>query len=339
MPTSDALPPIIDVDQLSALIAAPVASHPLRPLRLLDVRWALDGSKGRDTYLAGHLPGAVYIDLDTELAAPARPEAGRHPLPSPDDFAVSLRRAGIDEGDRIVAYDDSDGGPAGRLVWMLRALGHDAALLSGGLTAWTAGRTDGRNAASDTTSAPGALETGEPDPAPAPGNVRAREWSSDVIVTIDDVASASASASASAASASASATSASATSAAAASTAASGSASPLIIDARAAARYNGDTEPVDPRAGHIPGAVNLPYAGNLDADGRFLSPEQLRDRFAAAGADVDREVIVYCGSGVTASHDVLALEHAGFTKVRLFPGSWSQWSADPSRPAATGPTP
>ncbi|GAA1487774.1 sulfurtransferase [Brachybacterium sacelli] len=279
-----ALAPIIDVARLHELLDGdPSASA---PLHLLDVRWALDGSKGHGTYLAGHLPGAVYVDLDTELAAPARPEAGRHPLPAPADFAAALRRAGVTAGSRVVAYDDTTGAPAGRLVWMLRALGHDAAVLDGGLDAWD-----------------GVLETD--DVRPAPGDVEAREWPTTQIATADEVAAGTS----------------------------------LVIDARAPERYRGESEPVDPRAGHVPGAVNLPFTGNLDQGGTFLAPEDLRRRFEAAGVRPEQEAIVYCGSGVTAAHDVLALQRAGFPRVRLFPGSWSQWSADPGRPVATGANP
>lgn len=273
--------PLIDPAGLHAL-QGPTA----RPVHLLDVRWALDGSKGHGTYLEAHLPGAVYVDLTTELAAPARPEAGRHPLPAPEDFAASLRRAGVRTDSVVIAYDDTDGAPAGRLVWMLRALGHDAAVLDGGLAAWD-----------------GPLETG--DVRPEPGDVPARPWPADRIASADEVAAGDA----------------------------------LIVDARAAERYRGEVEPVDPRAGHVPGAVNLPFSANLGPDGRFLDPEALRRRFEAAGVRADRETIVYCGSGVTATHDLLALEQAGFTRLRLFPGSWSQWSADPARPVATGPLP
>ena len=113
----------------------------------------------------------------------------------------------------------------------------------------------------------------------------------------------------------------------------------LVIDARAPERYRGETEPVDPRAGHVPGAINLPVSQNTDEAGRFLDAEQLRERFAAAGVRPDENVIVYCGSGVTATHDVLALQRAGYEGVRLFPGSWSQWSADTTREVATGPNP
>src|SRR5699024_8385062 len=327
-----ALPPLLDVAALPTLRAECAAGA--RPLRLLDVRWALDGSKGHRTYLEGHLPGAVYIDLDTELAAPARPEAGRHPLPAPEDFAATLRRAGVTADSVVVAYDDSNGAPAGRLVWMLRALGHPAAVLSGGLAAW-----DGELETDDVRPAPrdvaarawpadriatadevadgqalvvharprerhrGELETD--DVRPAPGDVAARAWPADRIATADEVADGQA----------------------------------LVVDARAPERYRGKVEPIDPRAGHVPGAVNLPFAGNLEDDGRFMGPEELRRRFEAAGVSQDRETIVYCGSGVTATHDLLALESAGFTRLRLFPGSWSQWSADGSRPVAVGPNP
>ncbi|WP_299300662.1 sulfurtransferase [uncultured Brachybacterium sp.] len=281
---TSALPPIIDVAHLQTLLAGAVAGD--RPLQLLDVRWALDGSKGHHTYLEGHLPGAVYLDLDTELAAPARPGAGRHPLPAAEDFAAALRRAGVTEASTVVAYDDSNGAPAGRLVWMLRALGHDAAVLSGGLEAWD-----------------GPVKT--EDVRPAAGDVPVRDWPASRIATADEVAAGAA----------------------------------LVVDARAAERYRGDVEPIDARAGHIPGAVNLPFSGNLDQDGRFLSASQLRSRFEAAGVREDHETIVYCGSGVTAAHDLLALESAGFTRLRLFPGSWSQWSAEAIRPVAVGPNP
>ena len=278
------LPPLIDRTALRALLEEQDGGS--RAVHLLDVRWALDGSTGHSTYLDGHLPGAVYVDLDTELAAPARPEAGRHPLPAPEDFAASLRRAGVTEGSAVVAYDDTNGAPAGRLVWMLRALGHEAAVLSGGVDAWD-----------------GPLERGEVHP--APGDVRVLPWPADRIATADEVAAADG----------------------------------LVVDARAPERYRGEVEPVDPRAGHVPGAVNLPFTGNLDDEGRFMDPAELRARFEAAGVRQDRETIVYCGSGVTATHDLLALESAGFTRLRLFPGSWSQWSADGTRPVAVGPNP
>lgn len=265
--------------------------------RLIDIRWALDGTKDKSTYLAGHLPGAVYVDLGTELAAPASPGRGRHPLPDPEDFAAAMARAGVSDDATVVVYDDADGSQASRLVWMLRAVGVEAAVLDGGLTAWREG---GGEIATD-------------DVVPEPGAFTPRPWGEHVIATPDEAASG----------------------------------RYTVIDARAPERYCGETEPIDPRAGHIPGAVNVPYAGNVDDQGRFLAPEALRARFAEAGAvavapdagETGTGLIVYCGSGVTATHDLLALERAGLPGARLLPGSWSQWSSDPERPVATGPTP
>lgn len=266
---------------------APVLDAAPEGAVLLDVRWSLDGSKGRATYLAGHLPGAVYVDLGTELAAPADPARGRHPLPDPEDFAASMRRAGVDDDSLVVAYDDTDGSQASRLVWMLRALGVEAALLNGGLRGVIG------------------MELSVVDERPEPGSFSARAWGVEVTATPDEVASG----------------------------------HYLVIDARAPERYRGESEPIDPRAGHVPGALNVPFSGNVDADGRFLGAEDLLARFTDAGIDPEDEVIVYCGSGVTATHDLLALERAGLVGARLLPGSWSQWSADPTREVATGATP
>lgn len=283
MTSAPALPPVIDIDRFRALREEP-------GVRVAEVRWALDGSKDRSTFLAGHVPGSVYIDLGADLAAPARPDAGRHPLPDPADFAAALGAAGIGDGVTVLALDDTDGSQASRLVWMLRALGVDAALLDGGLGAWTA---DG-----------GELST--EDPAPDAATFTSLSWGRAVTATADEVE------------------------------AASGSEGSVVIDARASERYRGETEPVDPRAGHVPGAINVPFAGNIGADGRFRDPQALRERFESAGVGGEDEIIVYCGSGVTATHDLLALERAGFTGARLFPGSWSQWSADEGREVATG---
>lgn len=268
-------PPIVDGDWLR--------SH-RREVVLCDVRWYLDGRSGRGAYASGHLAGAVFVDLDRWLAAPATPVDGRHPLPRPDVFADGMGRAGISNGATVVAYDDAGGATAARLVWLLRACGERAALLDRGL------------AADD-----------EPlsvvAPAVVPGSFGLDAWPDIVTADADEVADA----------------------------VASGG---VVIDARAAQRYDGTTEPIDPRAGHIPGAVNVPFVGNLDADGRFLDPPTLRARYTAVGADAT-PTVVYCGSGVTACHDLLAIEHAGLPPARLYPGSWSQWSADPARPVAT----
>lgn len=248
-----------------------------------DVRWYLDGRSGRDAYAKGHLPGAVFVDLDTALARHGSPALGRHPLPEPGTFAAAMAAAGIADASRVVAYDDAGGVIAARLVWMLRTLGHDAALLDGGMAAWT-----------------GELTTEVPRVAPAV--FTARDWPAERLATLDDV------------------------------TRPDGR---VVLDARDRSRFRGDAEPVDPRAGHIPGARNLPCRENLAADGRFLPVDALRERFAGVGAGDGTEVISYCGSGVTACHNLIAMEYAGLGAGRLFPGSWSQY-AHTDRPAATG---
>ena len=250
---------------------------------LADVRWYLDGRSGRAAYDAGHLPGAVFVDLDRWLAAPASPEAGRHPLPDPAVFAEGMAGLGIGDDDPVLAYDDAGGVVAARLVWMLRATGHPAALLDGGLTAHE-----------------GPLET-DADPRPR-ASFTARPWPADRLADIDDAADP----------------------------------GNVVLDARDPARYRGETEPVDPRPGHIPGARNLPVRANVDDDGRLLPVGELRRRFAQAGVTDGSSVVSYCGSGVTACHNLLALEHAGLGPGRLYAGSWSQYSADPDRPAALG---
>jgi thiosulfate/3-mercaptopyruvate sulfurtransferase len=256
-----------------------------RPV-LLDVRWALGDDRGRERYLAGHLPGAVFVDLDTELAAPPSPADGRHPLPAVADLQAAARRWGIRDGDAVVAYDATGGLAAARAWWLLRWGGlTDVRLLDGGLAAWTA--------------AGGALETG--NVVPAPGDVVLTGGGMPVL-TADEAA-------------------------------ALPGAGGVLLDARAGERYRGEVEPVDPRAGHVPGAVSAPTAENLAADGTFRA--DLAERFAALGVRPGTTVGVYCGSGVTAAHEVAALAEAG-VEAALWPGSWSQWSADPSRPVATG---
>ena len=247
-----------------------------------DVRYYLDGRRGRDAYDRGHLPGAVFVDVDADLADHDAPPAhGRHPLPDPGFFAARMASLGIADQDRVIAYDDSGGVMAARLVWMLRATGHDAALLDGGLAAY-----------------PDDLSTDPPRRPPA--HFTARPWPAERLASIDD---------------------------------ADGGGF-VVLDARQAERFRGETEPIDPRAGHIPGARNVPCRGNVDDDGRFLGREALRERFAAAGVTDAGRVVSYCGSGVTACHNLIAMEHAGLGVGRLFPGSWSAYSHT-DRPAAT----
>jgi thiosulfate/3-mercaptopyruvate sulfurtransferase len=249
-------------------------------VRIVDVRWYLDGRSGHDAYVAGHLPGAVWLDIDTDLSAPAAPGDGRHPLPSPENFAVALGRVGIAAGTPVVAYDDAGGSVAARLWWLLHVLGEPVAVLDGGLDAW-----------------PGELVADVPPVVPVERAVE--PWPVGRFVGASEVAAA---------------------------------VDTAIFDARTAARYARGDDAIDPRPGHIPGALSAPWAGNLDESGHFRSPEQLRERFAAAA---DRPAIAYCGSGVTACHDLLAMEVAGITGTALYPGSWSQWAADPARPAET----
>ncbi|MDX3384195.1 sulfurtransferase [Streptomyces niveiscabiei] len=259
-----------------------------RPPVVLDVRWALGDPHGRDHYADGHIPGAVYVDLDTELASPPTREGGRHPLPDIANLQADARRWGIGAGTPVVVYDDLGNTAAARAWWLLRYAGvTDVALLDGALGAWRAAGLP--------------LESGVPaDPAPG-----------DVVLTAGALPVTDADG--------------------AAELAAGG----LLLDARAGERYRGEVEPVDPRAGHIPGAVSAPTGENLASDGRFLPAGELRKRFEEKGAGGGVRIGVYCGSGVTAAHQIAALEIAGFEGV-LFPGSWSAWSADADRPAATG---
>ncbi len=285
VPTADpAAYPLIDVGSLAAALAggdAPV---------LLDVRWRLGGPPGIDSYRAGHLPGAVFADLDAHLAGPPG-AGGRHPLPATADFQAAMRRAGVRAGRPVVVYDDGDSTIAARAWWVLRYFGHSGVqVLDGGLRAWAAAGQpvtpdEPRAAAGDFTAVPGHLP-------------------------LLDAAGAAALAR-----------------------------SGVLLDARAGERYRGETEPVDPVAGHIPGALSAPTAANVGADGRFLPPAELRRRFARLGVPEGASAVgAYCGSGVTAAHEVLALALAG-VPAALYVGSWSGWVADPARPVATGPDP
>jgi thiosulfate/3-mercaptopyruvate sulfurtransferase len=261
-------------------------------LVVADVRW-IPGARAeevRATFEAGHLPGAVLLDVDRDLAGPPGGEGGRHPLPHPDAFAAAMRRAGIDGDGRVVAYDDAGGWIAARLWWMLDVLGHRAAVLDGGAGAWD-----------------GDLEVGPGSRRPA-SSFTAEPWPASAIVGADAVG------------------------------AAVKGDTAAVVDARAGERYRGEVEPLDPVAGHIPGAVSAPWAGNLDdTTGRFLDADGLARRYRALG--VADDAIVYCGSGVSACHDILALRLAGVSRVRLYEGSWSGWVSDPARPVATGESP
>ncbi len=257
---------------------------------LADVRWYLDGRPGREAYELGHIPGAVFVELGEVLSSPASEHGGRHPLPTPEHFAASLGAIGIGDSDTVVAYDDAGGLIAGRLVWLLRAIGRSAAVLDGGLAAWS-----------------GALQPGNLE---RPGaSFAPRRWPAAQIASIEEVV--------------------------AEVQRDTGQRTSVMIDARDRARYDGGPDPVDPRSGHIPGALSVPARGNLGSDGLMLSAAELRDRFAAAGITSASQAISYCGSGVTACLNLLALERAGLGQGRLYPGSWSQWSRQPALPIET----
>jgi thiosulfate/3-mercaptopyruvate sulfurtransferase len=278
--------PVVTADQLRSS-----TQRPERPsVVVADVRWYLDGRSGRAAYEAGHIPGAVFVDLDTDLSGHDQPPtAGRHPFPTPVAFARAMSRLGVGDDIPVIAYDDSGGGTAGRLVWMLRILGHDAALLDGGLQAW----------ADD-------LEQGA-GRSPAPATFTVRPWPADRFADADDTA------------------------------AFARADDAIVLDARSLDRYRGATEPIDARAGHIPGAANVPWGVNLEpANGRFRAPADLAAHYAQAGARRGRTIVCYCGSGVSACANLLALERAGIDDARLYVASWSGWSSDPERQVATG---
>lgn len=263
------------------------------PPVLLDVRWRLGGPPGREAYLAGHIPAAVYVDLDTDLAGPPGP-GGRHPLPTAPAFEAAMRAAGVRSGaaEGVVVYDAGDSTAAARAWWCLRYFGHpDVRVLDGGFAAWQAERLPVRSGA---------------EPARSPGDFVATPGGMPLL----DAAGAAGLARAG-----------------------------VLLDARAAERYRGEVEPVDPVAGHIPGAVSAPTTANVEPDGRFRTAEDLRARFAALGARAGGPPLgAYCGSGITAAHEVLALTLAG-VPAALYAGSWSEWIADAARPVATGADP
>jgi thiosulfate/3-mercaptopyruvate sulfurtransferase len=279
---------LISATSLADLLAGPDAAT----VTVLDVRWTLAHPDGRDAFAAGHIPGARYLDLDSQLSDHTRTGLGRHPLPTGPALQESLRTLGVKDGDTVVVYDDAQAAGSSRAWWTLTAAGlEDVRILDGGWAAWQA--------------AGGAVETG-PAAVPAPG---------DVTVTHEDLYDGARR---------------TLTKEQAAATGGHDGHS-ILLDARAPERYRGETEPVDPVAGHIPGAANLPSTSVLDEAGRFLPADELREVFAdlgvgptTAGGPVSG---AYCGSGVSAAVLVAAADSVGLD-LALFPGSWSQWSAD-----------
>ncbi len=271
---------------MRALMSAAELHPVLTGVTLLDVRWQLGRTDGRHRYLAGHLPGAAYVDLETDLADP--PDlvhgGGRHPLPDPDRFAAAMRRCGVRDDRTVVVYDAAGGLAAARAWWLLRHHGHrDVRLLDGGWTHWQGGDRP--------------VETGAPTI--APGDFEARPGRLPVVDAEQ-----------------------------AAAVARDG----VLLDARAPERFRGESEPVDPVAGRVPGARNVPATANL-VDGRFRPLPELAAVYAAT--EEAGPVAVYCGSGVTAAHDLFALHLLG-REAALYAGSWSGWVSDPDRPMARG---
>jgi thiosulfate/3-mercaptopyruvate sulfurtransferase len=278
---------LISAADLAARLDAP-------DVRVFDVRHDLTNhAAGRQAYDAGHIPGARYLDHETELAAARTGKNGRHPLPSRAAFGALMAAHGVTPKTLVVAYDASGGMYAAHRWWMLRWLGHDqVAVLDGGWQAWTAAGLP------TTTEAGAAVRAGQPV---EPGASLA--GSVDAQAVLDNISRQAF----------------------------------TVIDARAANRYRGEVEPMDPVAGHIPGALNRPNGENLQADGRFKPAAQLREEFATLLDGRDPAAIVHqCGSGITACHNLLSMEIAGLSGSRLYPGSWSEWCSDPSRPVATG---
>ncbi|ORB73030.1 sulfurtransferase [Mycobacterium scrofulaceum] len=276
---------LVTVAELAALLEAG------EPVSILDVRWRLDEPDGRPAYLAGHLPGAVYVSLEEELSDHSVVGRGRHPLPSGTALQAAARRWGVRRDSPVVVYDDWNRAGSARAWWVLTAAGLPSVrILDGGLAAW---RSDG-----------GRLETGEVTP--RPGNVT---------VPHDDLYSGGR------------------PTLTAEQAGASGA---ILLDARAPERFRGEIEPLDPAAGHIPGATNLPSTAILTPGGTFAGDRELNRLLADRGIDRDGAVGAYCGSGVTASVTVAALAAAG-REAALFPGSWSEWCSDPGRAVARGP--
>lgn len=274
---------LITADELAQRLSDP-------GLRILDVRWTVMQPDGRAAFRDGHIPGAVFVDLDADLSDHSVTGRGRHPLPTAEALQASARMWGLNDGDAVVVYDDWNGQAAARAWWLLRAAGvADVRILDG---AWPAWRQSGRPA-----------ETAEHQP--DPGTVTIDHLDGLPVVDADFLAQRTPGA--------------------------------VVFDARAAARYRGDEEPLDQKAGHIPGAVSAPTAENLTATGTFRPPAELHARFSALGADTGT-IAVYCGSGITATHQIAALAIAGYDAA-LFPGSWSEWSSTPGRAVATGSEP
>lgn len=274
---------LISVDELQQLLAGPGC-------RIFDCRFSLQNpAAGLRGYEKGHLPGAMFADLNNDLSAPHVPgKTGRHPLPERSAWIRKVLNWGLDPDVDVVLYDDCGGAGAARMWWMLGWIGHaKVRVLDGGLQAWTA--------------AGGELVHTGSKAVPATLDRYSTLRPLTRLMTADDI----------------------------------DFDIQLLLDARDAVRFRGEADAIDPVAGHIPGAQCVPHTGNLAADGRFKSPAELRERFKELVHSFMRPVC-YCGSGVTACHNILAITHAGLHMPDLYAGSWSEWITDPGRPVATG---
>ena len=275
---------LIEVDELQDIIGT-------AECRVIDCRFdLLEPAKGRTEYLAGHIPGAVYADLDQDLASPVTDATGRHPLPEAEVFKATLQGFGIAAGTQVVVYDYASGALAARLWWMLRWFGHArVAVLNGGLKAWLA--SDG-SLQREVPEYPETELEGSPDAA------RVAD-SAEISAALGD------------------------------------GGTYKLVDARDRPRFAGHTEPIDTVAGHVPGAVNFPFSENLNDEGTWKSPQELRLLWAGLfDSESPSPFTVMCGSGVTACHLVLSARIAGLDEPRVYVGSWSEWIRKPSRPVA-----
>jgi thiosulfate/3-mercaptopyruvate sulfurtransferase len=295
---------LIEAEELAAPLARSAGAA--GDWTVLDCRFDLARPDwGASAYATGHVPNALYAHLDRDLSGPVTPGSGRHPLPSIERLAETFGRWGIDESVQVVAYDQGNGAFAARLWWLLRWTGHrKVAVLNGGFAAW-------QQAGLPADTVPGERQ---------PRVFTPRLATNAVVSTAELERLLAAGALQSGAS--------------------------VLVDARGADRFAGDNETIDPVAGHIPGARNQPFLRNVDARGRFLSAAELRERWQALaaqpaggpapGGTPAERMIAMCGSGVTACHNLLALEVAGLPGARLYAGSWSEWIRDASRPVVRG---
>jgi thiosulfate/3-mercaptopyruvate sulfurtransferase len=273
-----------------------------RDLVVIDCRFDLARPQwGSEAYAAARIPHALYAHLDRDLSGPLSPSKGRHPLPEVSELAARLGRWGIDGQVQVVAYDQGPGAYAARLWWLLRWLGHSrVAVLDGGMAAWQQEKLplDSTPVSEARATRPARRFDPRPD--------------QEMVVSTTEIEGMVASGQI-------------------------GGPDLVLIDARSADRFAGHHETIDPVAGHIPGARNHPFTDNVDGAGRFLNRGTLRERYAKTleGVPPD-EAICMCGSGVTACHNLLAMEVAALKGARLYAGSWSEWIRDPKRPISRG---